>query len=573
MGELDPDEYRARIAGDSEESRFLARIPWILDVGRQDPRELARALAAEANEFADRATRFSLLTPLWQTDPGLLRETILSVRCQSYPHWELILVDDASPRRDHLKVAREWADRDPRIRIIELETNRGISGARNVAIAHATGDFLGVLDHDDLIHPRALGLFARWLAASPGANLLFSNEAKIDARSRKVRDFLSKPPFDPFTLLRINTPCHLTFLRRDLLDLAARDGEFFRSRFDGCEDHDLFLRVAVTGKVRAVHLPFFLYYWRRTASSTAAKLSAKPEVPGRRRAMLEELVPRFYPGSSFVLGETTRSLSSIKLTALEAHPRPSLLVVIEGDGARARASLGRQEHDLNLRVVGAGDWREEPGIDLLLFLDGAVELESKDALQTMALHLLADRGCGAVGLRLMGPDGSVRHAGFQVWPRLVGGHFACEAAAGRFDFSGEERACLAVSSACLMTRRSTFGALGGFDSDAFPGEGRDLDFCLRAQRAGFRVDYFGTLEAAYQGPSLATSDGPALALLDSRHADLLEAWRFGGLRLSPRPLWTAGVVGPWGLPIRATSPGIDRLRSRLKSWARRLRGS
>lgn len=556
---------------DAEEAQFLARIPWVIGPDRPNSRALVSTLRAEARAFAQSdGPRFSLITPMWQTDPALLRETILSVRCQSYPRWELILVDDASPRRDHLAVARGWAGRDPRIRLVELDSNRGISGARNVAIAHATGDFMGVLDHDDLIHPQALGLFARWLAGSPGTNLAFSNEAKIDEWSRRVRDFLVKPTFDLFTILRMNFLCHLTFLRRDLLEIAYRDGDFFRSRYDGCEDHDLFLRIAATGKVRAVHLPFFLYYWRMTASSTSAKLAAKPEIPARRRAMLEELIPRSHPGARFVLGTTPRDLASIKLTSLEGHPRPTLRVVIGGDGDRAKASIDRQVHQLDVRIAELDD-RQSPA-DLLLFLDSDVTFRSRDALQTMAMHLLADRSCGAVGLRLMGRDGSVRHAGFQVWPRLVGGYFVCEASAGRYDFWGEERAVMAVSSACLMTRRSTFEALGGFDSAVFPGECRDLDFCLRAHRAGFRTDYYGTLVATHDGPSLATSDETALALLYERHADLLESWRVRGLRLSPRPLWAASLVGPGMRPIPVSRPALDRARRCLKSWVNQFRG-
>lgn len=557
---------------DPEETRFLAWIPWNLGAGRQDPRTLIRTLADEARAPVDDVgPKFSLITPLWQTDPELLRETILSVRCQSYSRWELILVDDAGPRRDHLAVARDWAARDSRIRLIELETNRGISGARNAAIAQADGDFLGVLDHDDLIHPRALALFARWLAATPTANLAFSNEAKIDARSKRLSGFLSKPPFDPFTLIRINTLCHLTFIHRNLLNIVSRDGDFFRSRFDGCEDHDLFLRIAATGKVRAIHLPFFLYYWRMTASSTSLRLAAKPEVPQRRRAMLEELVPQFHPGSHFELGTTTRALASLKINSLAAHPRPRLLVVIAGKDERARNTLNHQEHRLDLRIVNASDGPKPSEGDLLLFLDSRVEFVAADTLQALAMHLMADRSCGAVGLRLVGRNGSVRHSGFQVWPRLLGGFLACEPVGDRFDFQDEERACMAVSAACLMTRRSTFEALGGLDSRLFPGECRDLDFCLKAHRAGFRTDYYGTLTARYDGPSLRLSDETALALLYSRHADLLESWRVRSLRLAKRPLWEVGVVDRRGFPIPPKDSALHALRRRLGSWLRRPR--
>ena len=158
---------------------------------------------------------------MWNTPPRLLDELILSVRCQSHVGWELILVDDGSPRREHLEVARDWADRDARIKLYELRGNVGISAARNLAIDLSCGDFLAVLDHDDLLHPSALGIYARHLNRDPEVNLIFSNEVKIDEESSRISGYFTKPPFDLFTLLRTNYVCHFTAVRRDLLEAAS----------------------------------------------------------------------------------------------------------------------------------------------------------------------------------------------------------------------------------------------------------------------------------------------------------------------------------------------------------------
>src|SRR5215470_10104692 len=129
--------YKRRIADDTAEGRFLRRIPWVIDASPQDLEDLLRKLLAESIN-APSGPCFSLVTPLWNTAPHLLEELILAVRCQSHPHWELVLVDDASPARDHLEIARDWAAREPRILLFELDENRGISGARNAAIARSS---------------------------------------------------------------------------------------------------------------------------------------------------------------------------------------------------------------------------------------------------------------------------------------------------------------------------------------------------------------------------------------------------------------------------------------------------
>ena len=160
QGDNPIDDYLARLPKETEEQRFLRSVPWVLDAGAQDHGDLARDLRDEAPRLAalPRKPVFSLLTPMYNTPIRLLRELILSVRCQSWPHWELLLVDDGSPKKDHIETAREWANRDSRIKLHVCDENRGISGARNVAIEKIpTGTHLAILDHDDIIHPMALG--------------------------------------------------------------------------------------------------------------------------------------------------------------------------------------------------------------------------------------------------------------------------------------------------------------------------------------------------------------------------------------------------------------------------------
>ncbi len=591
--------YSQILRGDTPEGRFLRRVPWVIDVTPQVADELMRELAAEG-EHPPEGPLFSIITPLWNTAARLLEETILSVRCQSYGRWELLLVDDASPRREHLGIARRWAEKDPRIRYFELGENQGISGARNAAIEHASGRFLAFLDHDDLIHPSALSCFARRLVQAPETNLLFSNEAKISADSSTVGDFLTKPPFDRFTLLRLNAVCHFTAVRRDLLDNARVDGAVFRSAFDGCEDHDLFLRLAATGRVRAAHVPFFLYYWRTSPSSTARSPEAKPEAPGRRESLLHQFAARSHPGAEWSItppgpGSAAR-FPSARPTRLVDRPRPTLLVLVRVHEraewtVRALEALERQEHDLVVRVVliapdGVGPtlkrWLSLPrrfryeettlhhndllarhDDDLVLFLDGDVELRSPDALRCLALHLLTDQQCGLVGLRLMASDGTtVVHGGLRAWPRRVGaGHFAINGRAGARDFPYDEHSCFGVSLACAMARQSEARRLGGLDLSLSDMLATAIDLSARVREAGRDVHYFGSLQGTRHGNGPDETSERALSELAERHGPMLAAWRSRSLRLSRAPIW---LMGPQGVR--------HRLRDRLADLLRRLLG-
>lgn len=615
------DDYLALLPVETEEQRFLRSIPWTLDAGTQDPESLIPALRDEANRLAylPHEPVFSLLTPMYNTPPRLLRELILSVRCQSYPHWELILVDDGSPADDHMDTAREWASRDPRIKVHACETNRGISGARNFAIERARGDYFAILDHDDLLHPMALGYYARAINADPNLNFLFSNECQIDEAGTRTYGYFFKPPLDLFTLLRANYVCHFTAIRRDLLMAAARDGRIFRSEYDGAEDHDLFARVAITGQVKSLHVPLFLYYWRAVPTSCSMSLAAKPEIPERRLCLLDELLPQVYPGATarFANPDPTRGEChlTIRIRTVEREGRPSLLVVVPHPGDPVKTikcleALERQRHDLDVQVVIAdsgtdgpdaspalAEWLAQPrrdghqvmanagphhptrslnravtrfggGKDLVLVLRHDVEIKSPEAIQTLAMQLLADPSCGVVGLKLTGTDARhVRHAGLKVFESPDGsGYHGIGAIRHHRDFVNDEHVVLGVSLACAMTRRATFAELGGLDELILTGAYADLDFCARAIEAGYRNYYFGTLSAVDHSadPGFAPIDREfERAALWERHARTLSAWRLRMLVHTPEPIWPLPSAVPLAAVVEAMPPFVLPVRYKV----------
>ena len=207
-------DYTAMITDDTEEKYFLRSTPWILDAHPQSPDPLTNALRYESSRFKELPQQpwFSLLTVLRDTRSQHLSQLILSLRCQSYQNWELLLIDDGSKSRKHLDIARCWAERDRRISLKCLESPLGPSRAKNLAVEESTGDYLIVTDGDGVLHPMALGVFARHINDNPKVNFVYANEAEIDAGSICLTNFLLKPPFDLFTLLR--SLLHRPALRR-----------------------------------------------------------------------------------------------------------------------------------------------------------------------------------------------------------------------------------------------------------------------------------------------------------------------------------------------------------------------
>jgi len=604
------EEYLATLSQESDEVRLLERVPWIVGTHRQDHVHILEGLRAEASRFAELpdGPLFSLLTPLWNTPPRLLGELILSVRCQSWSRWELILVDDGSLRKDHLDVARRWAERDPRIRFSARALSGGISRARNQAVDLASGDFLAILDHDDLLHPMALSSFVRLLWGSPDVNLLYSNEARINATSDRVSSCLYKPPFDLTTLLRVNYLGHFTAIRRDLVLSAACDGPIFRPQFDGAEDHDLFLRIALTGRVRPLHVPMCLYYSRTNPTRSALSTDSQPDTERRRNIMLEQHLAELYPGARWQLRGPSPELGnqypSIRMTALAQHPRPKLLVMVPFRDhleltLRGLEALEAQQHDLDVRVllinnqscdpatmIGLDQWLarsrrnrfavvDHEGAfnyarihnhvvdvhggdhDLFLFLNNDVALSSPDCLQTLAMHLLAEQECGFAGIRLNFPEGGgIQHGGIKIHESaLTCGCYPFLHATEFPDHVAEERVVFAVTFACAMVRREVYERLGGLDEVLFPNSYGDVDIQARALAMGWRNFYFGTLVGTHYESKTRrrVSEECEFLALHSRHAEVISHWKLRGFTLSLQA-WPAALE-PAPVPEVQTSAG------------------
>ena len=266
---------------------------------------------------------FTVAMPVWRVAETDLRAAIASVVNQSYGNWELVIVDDAAPEPHVARVLAEFTS-DPRVRVVRRSSNGGIAVASNDAVANARGEFVAFLDHDDELHPRALELAARFLAANPATDWLFTDEDKLDERDRHCEPIL-KPGWSRHLLLALNVASHLRVVRRRMIERVGGH----RVGTEGAQDYDLALRVLAEGG-RFAHLPGILYHWRAAAGSMARAASAKPEANGRALAALLEHV-RGFPRGGGATGRVLLPNASLFRVRRQAEPDLSCAVALTGD--------------------------------------------------------------------------------------------------------------------------------------------------------------------------------------------------------------------------------------------------
>ncbi len=267
----------------------------------------------------------SVAMPVFNVSEANLRAAIESVRSQSWPDWELVVVDDAAPDPHVARVLAEAA-RDPRIRVVRRATNGGVSVASNEAVAQARGEFVAFLDHDDELNPRALELAARFLGRHPETDWLFTDEDKLDQRGRHCEPIL-KPGWSRHLLLAFNLVSHLRVVRRAAIDRVGGH----RPGYDGAQDYDLALRVLAAGG-RFGHLPGPLYHWRGVRGSMARLASAKPRANARAAAALLEHA-RGFPRGGEATVEVLVGAASFFHTRRVAEDGLSLAVAVRNPGA------------------------------------------------------------------------------------------------------------------------------------------------------------------------------------------------------------------------------------------------
>ncbi len=491
---------------------------------RNVPARMDQAQADAWLRTVDIPPMISIVMPVYNVDARWLRAATESVRRQFYPHWELCIADDASTR-DETRVAIDElaALADPRIKLVRLESNRGIAGASNSALELATGDYVGLLDHDDELTRDALLEMARRLTTD-APDVLYSDEDKLDEQGRHVEPYF-KPDFSPDLFLSNNYICHFTVIRRTLLQRIGG----FRAGFDGAQDFDLFLRLSeCTDKIS--HVPLVLYHWRKGPGSTAASIAAKPTATDAGlRAITDSLqrrklkavvkhgpVPATYhvrraiqqhPLVSILVPfrDNPDLLETCVTSILEktAYDNYELVGVDNGSVHDQTGALMRklQQRDLRIRFVRYDvpfnyssiinfAVSQAKGAHLLL-LNNDTEVIAEDWLEAMLEHSQRPE-VGVVGAKLLYPNNTIQHAGVIVGLNGVAGHAHITLPAdhpGYFARAQLIQNVSAVTFACAMTRRDVFDRLGGLNDRDLTVAFNDIDYCLRAREAGYLIVY------------------------------------------------------------------------------------
>ncbi|HEY0888880.1 MAG TPA: glycosyltransferase [Nocardioides sp.] len=475
------------------------------------------------------APLISIVTPVYNPPVDVLAETIESVLAQTYDDWELILVDDCSPEPAVRETLRRFAARDPRIRVIERAENGHIVRASNDGIDAARGEFIGLLDHDDLLTPKALARNAQVIAEHDDVDYLYSDEDKIDDRGRFF-DRFEKPTWSPERLRAQNYCCHFSVLRTE----AVRRVGGFREGFDGSQDHDLILRVTEVAR-RIVHIPEVLYHWRTIPGSAAAELDAKPYAAEAGRRAVAEHVVRM--GIDAEVLTKASGLYSVLRRPVSGERRTSVVIPTIGSSAMVwgrsrvlvveavRSAIAKARHPENLEIVVVYDdptpqevldqlWeiagsslvlvpfherfnysrKVNFGVlassgDRLILLNDDVEVITEGWVDEL-LGPLEEPDVGMTGAKLLFSNTSIQHAGLAF---LRGGYHHPFREQER-DFPGQFRELLlnrevtGLTGACIAMRREVYLEVGGLP-EGLPVSFNDVDLSYKVARKGYRMLY------------------------------------------------------------------------------------
>ena len=465
--------------------------------------------------------KLSIVLPVYDPPAQLLQECLDSVLAQVYPHWELCIADDASPAPHVREILEDYQARFPeKIKVCFREENGHICESSNSALDLATGDFMVLLDHDDLLPRHALHYVAAEIDAHPDVVVIYSDEDKID-ESGVRQDPYFKPDWDPDLLLGQNCISHLGVYKIE----ATRAAGAFRVGTHGSQDWDLALRVTERCEPHQVrHIDRILYHWRITPGSTTMGHSEKPYTVTAAEAAVGEALSRrgetgcraeVQPINNFIrvvrplpepapsveiiiptrnrVGLVRRCVESIR--SLTDYPEYKITVVDNGsDDPETLQYLEKADLDI-LRDDGPFNFSRLNNVaakastaEILVLLNNDTEIIDAGWLRELVVHAVRPE-IGAVGAKLVYPNSLVQHVGVFLGFQGAAGHLLRGKPEGYRhggDLTRMVRTCSAVTAACLAVRRESYLAVSGMDEDMFGVAYNDVDFCLKLSATGLR---------------------------------------------------------------------------------------
>lgn len=487
----------------------------------------------------------SILLPTYRPLMSDFVAAVESVIAQTYPNWELVIVDDCSRQPELRAQIKAFCDRDTRIRSVTRKRNGNISEATNTAIKAARGEWIAFFDHDDLLVDVAIEMMVRE-AQRTGAQVLYSDEDKVDQAGYFLEPNF-KPDWNYRYLLGCNYVCHLLFVASTALAEAGP----LDSKYNGAQDHDLILRLSeIVPADRINHVPEVLYHWRKTPNSTASDISRKGyAVDAGIRAVSDHLARRGVPAKvESVRGltlynpvwqlaaapkvciiipfkdqvETTRKCLETVLRGTDYKQFEVILIDNWSLTAEAEAFVADAKRNRRVRVLRVEEAfnfsrlnnlaAAQTEAEFLLFLNNDLFPVEKNWLRLLVSEALADPGVAAVGGRYLYPNETVQHAGLVVGPRGLAAHAHRAAPSTDYGFIGRialAHEVTAVTAACMLVRASVFHEVGCFDEVSFKVAYNDVDLCLRIRAAGHRVVYCAEMVAIHhESLSRGSDDRP-----------------------------------------------------------------
>ena len=470
----------------------------------------------------------SIIIPTYNTNGTHLRDCIESVLAQQYPKWELCICDDCSTVEHVQTILREYQSKDQRIKLYLREKNGHICEASNDALKIATGEFVALLDHDDTLSDRALYYIAHAIQQNPSANLIYTDEDKIDDNGvRSCPHF--KPAFNIDLLLSYNFISHLGVYRRETVNQIGG----FRAGFEGSQDHDLALRTVLESTPdQIIHIPRVLYHWRAHPESTAINPDSKDYTTesglkaiqsfldeqhrrgGNKATAKKKAKNRFYchwhltdeqPSVDIII--PTRDQSQILSVAINSiisktsYENYKITIVdnqsVEPNTKEYFKNIARS-HKEKIRILKYNKKFNYSAInnyavkqstaDVIALVNNDVEVISENWLLELVSHACRpDVGC--VGAKLYYSNGLIQHGGVIIGIGQVAGHahkYFQGGSPGYVDRLKYAQQLTAVTAACLVIRREIYNKVGGLNEQDLTVAFNDVDFCLRVHARGYR---------------------------------------------------------------------------------------
>lgn len=476
-------------------------------------------------DIMDRPPLISIVMPVYNTGELFLRECIESVLAQSYPYWELCIADDKSTQPHVEQVLKEYETRDKRIKVVYREQNGHISAASNSALQIATGDYVALLDHDDALPEYALYFMALAIKQHPQAQILYSDEDKIDTKGRRSMPHF-KSDWNPDLFFSQNYVSHLGVYKRDLLNRIKG----FRVGLEGSQDQDLLLRcLPHVQHEQIIHIPRVLYHWRTVEGSTALASDEKSYTTeagiralrdyfsehGPKGVRIEVgLVPNTYrtiwplpqPAPLVSLLIPTRDKKEITEIAvcsiLEKTTYPHYEIIILDNGSveaetldwfaaiqnkDSRVRVIRYDHPFNYSAINNFGVTHSIG-SVIGLVNNDVEVINPEWLMDMVSHACRSE-IGCVGAKLYYSNDTIQHGGVIISLGGLAGHSHKNYARsnnGYFHRLVITQNLSAVTAACLIIRREIYEAVGGLEEEGLKVAFNDVDFCLKVREAGYR---------------------------------------------------------------------------------------